>query len=136
MSRPKKFVENLSSEEILALEQGHKYGASPDYRLRCQGILLSHQGYELKQIAKILDCSYLAVYQWVVNDHEKGTRDVREKGTTFNLVILFRLCQKIFDSIAFTRDLKDVCMMDDSVNDCICQDIIPKDAPPLFEVSV
>ena len=65
MSRPKKFVEKLSTEEIATLEQGQKYGPSPDFRQRCQGILLSHQGYEMKQISDILGCGYLAVTRWI-----------------------------------------------------------------------
>ena len=79
MSRPKKFVENLSSEEISSLEAGHKYGKSPDYRLRCQGILLSNQGYEIKQISEILDCSYLSVYNWLGKWESSGIEGLSRK---------------------------------------------------------
>ena len=79
MSSPRKFVENLSTEELESLEAGYKYGASPDYRKRCQGILLSHQGHGISAIAEILNCSYLAVYQWIDKWHASGMEGLIRK---------------------------------------------------------
>ncbi len=72
MARKKKFVEKLSTEEQSALEDGYKYGKSADYRQRCHGILLSSQGYDVEQISSILNCSKLAVYQWLGKWEREG----------------------------------------------------------------
>lgn len=47
MSRKKKFVVELSERESVALEQGHEYGISVDFRQRGQMLLLSNRGYEV-----------------------------------------------------------------------------------------
>ena len=81
MSCPKKFVKKLSTEEIESLKKGYKYGESVDYRQRCQGILLSDQGYDAKQISQILDCSQVAVYNWLAKYETDGiTGLVRKAG--------------------------------------------------------
>ena len=72
MGRKKKFIENLSTEEQTALERGHKYGSGPDFRQRCKGILLSNKGYDVDQISAILECSKLAVYQWMQKWEDGG----------------------------------------------------------------
>lgn len=54
MSRRKIFVEELTEIEQSNLEDGHKYGKSPDFRKRCQIILLSFRGFEVKHIVKAL----------------------------------------------------------------------------------
>ncbi|MEK6479753.1 helix-turn-helix domain-containing protein [Catalinimonas sp. 4WD22] len=82
MSRKKRLVEALTDTEQCTLEQGFKYGPAPDFRQRCQILLLSHKGYEVKQIINMLDVSPHTVYstmkswredcQWP--DQEKGAR--------------------------------------------------------------
>jgi transposase len=62
MSRRKKFVEQLSEAEILTLDQGYKYGRSVDFRQRCHMLLLSNQGYEVKQIVDVLKVCPQTIY--------------------------------------------------------------------------
>ena len=64
MSRPHKFIENLSTESRETLEYHYKYSDSSDFRHRCHGILLSAQGYRVDEIAKILKYSPQTVYHW------------------------------------------------------------------------
>lgn len=63
MSRQKVFIEQLTENELLNLEDGHKYGKSPDFRNRCHMILLSHRGFEVKQIRRIVDVCAQTVYK-------------------------------------------------------------------------
>lgn len=62
MSRQKVFIEQLTENELSNLEDGHKYGKSPDFRNRCHMILLSHRGFEVKQIRRIVNVCAQTVY--------------------------------------------------------------------------
>lgn len=62
MSRKKVYIEQLTENELSNLEDGHKYGKSPDFRNRCHMILLSHRGFEVKQIRAIVDVCVQTVY--------------------------------------------------------------------------
>ena len=62
MSRKKTFVKELTELEISNLEEGYKYGPSPDFRNRCQMILLSYRGFEVKAITSALGVCAHTVY--------------------------------------------------------------------------
>lgn len=81
MSRKKRFVKELTDTEQLTLEQGFKYGSAPDFRQRCQILLMSHKGYEVKQIANILDISSQTVYSAMKSWRVDGVSGlIRKKG--------------------------------------------------------
>ena len=65
MSRKKRYIENLTSTEIQALEKGFKEGKSHTFRNRCKAILLSHQGYTTKQLCEIFGVKLLTIYRWL-----------------------------------------------------------------------
>jgi len=67
MSRKKTFVESLSAIEASNLEDGYKYGSGPDFRKRCQIILLSHRGFEVKEIVTALRVCAQTVYTSIGN---------------------------------------------------------------------
>ena len=71
MSRKKRFIENLTEEEISSLEQGYRNGNSHTYRCRCRCILLSHQGWECCELASHFDTNLVTIYSWL-NRWEKG----------------------------------------------------------------
>lgn len=81
MSRRKRFVKTLTDTEQSTLEQGFKYGPAPDFRQRCQILLLSHKGYEAKPITNMLDVSSHTVYSAMKSWREDGIGGlVRKKG--------------------------------------------------------
>lgn len=81
MSRKKRFVEALTDMEQYTLEQGFKYGPAPDFRQRCQILLLSYKGYEVKQIINMLDVSPHTVYSAMKSWREEGIAGlIRKKG--------------------------------------------------------
>lgn len=81
MSRKKSFVKGLIDTEQLTLEQGFKYGSAADFRQRCQILLLSHKGYEVKQITNMLDVSSHTVYSTMKSWREDGIGGlIRKKG--------------------------------------------------------
>lgn len=63
MSRKKRFTK-LTEPEITTLEEGLKNGKKYQFRNRCQCLLLSHQGYEVKQLGPLFKVSLLTVYKW------------------------------------------------------------------------
>jgi hypothetical protein len=81
MSRKKRFVKALSDTEQYTLEEGFKYGSAPDFRQRCQILLLSNKGYEVKQIINLLDVSPHTVYSTMKSWREDALGGlVRKKG--------------------------------------------------------
>jgi transposase len=81
LTRKKRFVEKLSKSEIITLEHGHKYGKSPDFRQRCQILLISSKGYEVGQIVDILNVNAKTVYAALRCWNEDGLAGlIRRKG--------------------------------------------------------
>lgn len=81
MSRKKRFVEPLTETEVITLAQGYKYGKAVDFRERCQTLLLSHRGYEVKQIADVLKLSAQTIYTTLNSWEGQGLAGIiRKKG--------------------------------------------------------
>lgn len=72
MSRKKVFIENLNDTEKSMLEEGWKNGKSHVFRNRCQGILMSHQGYDAKAISNLFSVRKRTVYEWLKNWKKSG----------------------------------------------------------------
>ena len=64
MSRRKRYIQGLTAQAQKALEQGYKYGKTHDFRLRCQGILLSAQGKSVPELTVQLGVTQLTIYKW------------------------------------------------------------------------
>jgi transposase len=65
MSRKKRYIKKLSTEEKADLEAGKKYGKSEVFRNRCHAILLSEKGYEVEAIQDIFAVAHSTVYNWL-----------------------------------------------------------------------
>ena len=63
MSRKKRFI-SLVPTEIITLKEGWKNGKGYQFRDRCQCLILSHQGYDTKQLSKLFEVSLLTIYHW------------------------------------------------------------------------
>ena len=79
MPRKKKFVDTLSKSEISTLEQGQKHGKSPDFRQRCQILLISNRGHSVKQISNVLNVNPQTVYTTIQAWEEKGFAGIQRK---------------------------------------------------------
>ncbi len=62
----------LNEAEIETLKQGHKNHPSAQVRDRCQCLLLSNQGKEVKELAQIFSVIPLTVYKWFTRWEQKG----------------------------------------------------------------
>lgn len=69
----------LSDQEIQVLEKGYKTGAKHHFRQRCKGILLSHQGYSVAQIAERLKHKKDTIYNWLNNYENQGIAGLQNK---------------------------------------------------------
>jgi len=77
----KKFIERLTETERMMLEGGWKHGRSPDFRNRCQLLLLNDRGYESTQIADVLQVTPITVYNTLKAWHNQGLMGIlRKKG--------------------------------------------------------
>lgn len=63
MSRKKRFV-SLTETELTTLQEGRKNGKKYQFRDRCQCLILSHQGKEVKELSQIFGVAPLTVYVW------------------------------------------------------------------------
>lgn len=79
MSRKKSFVGKLTVSEKADLEAGKKAGKSSSFRTRCHAILLSDKGYEIKEIADILDTHRSSIYTWFSNWKNHGIEGLKTK---------------------------------------------------------
>lgn len=76
----KKFIK-LTPEQVLALQEGRKNHPSYQFRDRCQCLLLSNEGKQVKDLAQILQVSTISIYTWFSRWEENGIAGlVNEKG--------------------------------------------------------
>ena len=64
MSRKKRYIQNLTAEEISLLNDGFKNGLTHHYRTRCQCILLSFEGNSVADLRQFYEVSQLTIYTW------------------------------------------------------------------------
>ena len=64
MSRKEKHIA-LTETERLTLREGSKYHPKPEFRVKCQGLLLNHTGMGFKAIATHLGVNHNTVRNWV-----------------------------------------------------------------------
>jgi len=64
MSRKKRYIQNLTVQEIEALNNGYKNGLTHHYRNRCQCILLSFEGNSVSDLCQFYEVSKLTIYAW------------------------------------------------------------------------
>jgi transposase len=59
------YVSALSPEEKSTLEEGFRNHPKPYFRNRCKSILLSSEGFQVKDIAKIYKTRTRTIYAWL-----------------------------------------------------------------------
>ena len=74
----KKFVE-LSDAEKTTLQEGRKNGKTKAFQSRCHCLLLSSEGYQVKELAGIFRVSEISVYSWFKRWETSGICGIRDK---------------------------------------------------------
>ena len=74
----KKFIQ-LAETEKITLQEGHKNGKTKAFRERCHCLVLSSEGYEVKELAGIFRVSEISIYAWFKRWEAGGIVGLRDK---------------------------------------------------------
>ncbi len=74
----KKFIE-LAEVEKITLQEGHKNGKTQAFRERCHCLVLSAEGYQVKELAQIFRVSEISIYSWFKRWENSGLVGLRDK---------------------------------------------------------
>ena len=74
-----KRVHKLSEEEIEKLTYEYKNAPKHHFRLRCQGILLSNEGFSVSEIGKRLGKDVDSIYSWISRYEQGGTPNLQNR---------------------------------------------------------
>lgn len=64
MSRRTKYI-SLTESERTTLREGSKYHSKPEFREKCQALLLNHSGLPIKQISTHLGINHNSLGNWI-----------------------------------------------------------------------
>jgi transposase len=67
----------LTNEQIIELDKGAKYGATPSYRMRCQAILLKQKELTSLTVAQQLGCCEVSVNDWMKRFEQYGIEGLK-----------------------------------------------------------
>jgi transposase len=110
----------LTSTEILTLEQAVKNHPKSHFRTRCESLLLSNRGYDIKSIATLFQTRIHTIGTWFSNWNEKGIvglQIVTGRGRKSDLSTV---------SDAFIEDIKEQIALNPQGLDAICLQINQK----------
>ena len=79
MSRKKRYIENLTEQEIADLKQGRKAERSYQFRDRCHAILLSFSGKTAQEISEFFSVQIQSVYSWFNRWENKGISGLKNE---------------------------------------------------------
>lgn len=74
----KKYIK-LNEAEKTTLQEGHKNGKTRAFQSRCHCLLLSSEGYEVKELARIFRVSEISIYSWFKRWETTGICGIRDK---------------------------------------------------------
>lgn len=74
----KKFIE-LDDAEKITLQEGHKNDKTKAFQSRCHCLLLSGEGYEVKELAEIFRVSEISIQSWFKRWEKGGICGIRDK---------------------------------------------------------
>ena len=74
----KKFIK-LNEAENITLQEGRKNGKTEQFQERCHCLLLSSDGYEVKELAGIFRVSEITIYGWLGRWEQSGIVGLRDK---------------------------------------------------------
>ncbi len=65
-------ITHLTQEEKQTLEEGYRNSSKAHFRNRCHSILMSYEGYKVKEIARIYKVRTRTIYTWFDNWEAHG----------------------------------------------------------------
>ena len=74
----KKFIE-LDEVQRITLQEGHKNSTAKTFQERCHCLVLSSQGYAVKELAEIFRVSEICIYSWFKRWEKGGIVGLRDK---------------------------------------------------------
>lgn len=74
----KKFIQLIKAEKI-TLQEGMKNGKAHLFRERCHCLLLSAEGYEVKDLAEVFRVSQITIYSWFKRWERGGIVGLKDK---------------------------------------------------------
>ncbi len=74
----KRFIQ-LTTEETITLQEGMKNGTAHLFRKRCHCLILSSEGYQVKDLAEVLGVSTNTIYDWLNRWEKKGAVGLRDR---------------------------------------------------------
>lgn len=74
----KKFI-GLDEAEKTTLQEGHKNGETKAFRMRCHCLVLSSEGYQVKELAEIFRVSEISIYTWFKRWEKGGIVALKDK---------------------------------------------------------
>ena len=74
----KKFIK-LEDAEKITLHDGHKNGKTQAFQTRCHCLILSSEGYQVKELAQIFRVSEISIYTWFKRWEKGGIAALRDK---------------------------------------------------------
>jgi transposase len=74
----KKFIK-LNESERTTLEEGQKNGNAQAFQTRCHCLVLSSEGYEVKELARIFRVREISIYNWFKRWENSGIVGLRDK---------------------------------------------------------
>jgi transposase len=77
-SMQKKFIK-LDETEKVTLQEGRKNGKALAFQERCHCLVLSSEGYQVKELARIFQVSEISIYSWFKRWEKSGIVGLRDK---------------------------------------------------------
>jgi transposase len=74
----KKFIK-LNEAEKITLQEGRKNGKAQAFRDRCHCLLLSSEGYQVKELGQVFRVSEITIYGWLKRWEAGGIVGLRDK---------------------------------------------------------
>ncbi len=79
MSRKKRFIKDLTEEDLNELKEGRKNGKSYQFRDRCHCIILSFLGFEIKDLSLLFDVGQNTIRIWFDSWEKEGIKGLKNK---------------------------------------------------------
>lgn len=70
---------NWTNVQKITLQEGHKNSKAKTFQERCHCLVLSSQGYEVKQLAQVFRVSEICIYSWFKRWEKGGIIGLRDK---------------------------------------------------------
>ncbi|MEQ9438004.1 MAG: helix-turn-helix domain-containing protein [Cyclobacteriaceae bacterium] len=74
-----RYITQLTEKEKWQLKEGFRNGSTHRFRIRCQSILLSAEGYRINQLATMFSVDRDTVSRWLGQWEKEGLKGLRDQ---------------------------------------------------------